>query len=103
MECYYDDDAYKISDEEAILTPARVRGYVLSSKKWAFLLIDEIREVAWNTHAFARLEMDLIKKNCLLSLVESHSAQRTLFDDIILDKGKGVVVLLHGAPGLVKP
>jgi hypothetical protein len=36
------------------------------------------------------------------SLVKIHSEKRLQFDDIIKGKGKGMVFLLHGEPGVGK-
>ncbi|KAL6718972.1 hypothetical protein ACLMJK_003207 [Lecanora helva] len=102
MKCYENTAEYQISDEQALLTPARVRGFSLTNKRWAFFLLDYISEIKWNHDAFSALELEPIAKRNVRCLVESHSAHDPVFDDIIVDKGKGLVMLLYGAPGTGK-
>ena len=102
MKCYDNEDSYEITEEQALLTPARVRGYSLTNKKWTFFLIEGLSEVRWNTDAFSNLEIDPTIKNYIRSLVESHSSEGNVFDDVITDKGKGLIMLLHGPPGTGK-
>ncbi|RDL38442.1 uncharacterized protein BP5553_02782 [Venustampulla echinocandica] len=42
------------------------------------------------------------QKDMILSLVNIHSDQRVAFDDVIKGKGKGMIFLLHGVPGVGK-
>lgn len=102
MKCYDNEDSYEITEEQALLAPARVRGYSLTNKRWTFFLIDRLSEVRWNTDAFSNLEIDPTIKSYIQSLVESHSSEDNDFDDIITDKGKGLIMLLHGPPGTGK-
>ena len=102
MRCHDNDDNYTISDKQALLTPARVRGFSLTKKTWAFFLLDHISEVKWNHDAFASLEIEPKTKRNLEALVKSHSSHDPIFDDIITDKGKGLIMLLYGAPGTGK-
>ncbi|KAL7789035.1 P-loop containing nucleoside triphosphate hydrolase protein [Trichoderma ceciliae] len=105
-------------DEQYILCPPRVLGYVLKDKQWAELQISFVREIpsndsenAWKT----RLQLaDGDKtKDLLLDLVRSHVSSATgqtaesrdmalEVDDIIPGKGKGLVILLYGPPGVGK-
>ena len=102
MKCYINDDDYEITEEQAMLTPARVRGFTLSNKRWAFFLVTGLTEIQWNNDAFAKLEIDPVMKTYIQALVESHSLTEEAFDDLIADKGKGLILLLHGPPGTGK-
>ena len=102
MKCYNNDDDYEITEEQALLAPARVRGFTLSNKTWAFFLVTGLTEITWNHDAFAKLEIDPVMKTYIQALVESHSLTETTFDDLIADKGKGLILLLHGPPGTGK-
>ena len=102
MKCYENEDSYKITEDQALLAPARVRGYSLTNKTWTFFLLDRLSEVRWNTDAFSSLEIDPTTKTYIRSLVESHSSEDNVFDDVITDKGKGLIMLLHGPPGTGK-
>lgn len=102
MKCYDNDDDYEITEEQALLAPARVRGFTLSNKRWAFFLVNGLTEIKWNHDAFAKLEIDPVMKTYIQALIESHSLTETAFDDLIADKGKGLILLLHGPPGTGK-
>ncbi len=102
MKCHNNDADYEITDEQALLTPARVRGFSLENKKWAFFLIEGLTEVKWNSDAFTKLEIDQTMKTYVKSLVMSHSSKDSGFDDLITNKGKGLIMLLHGPPGTGK-
>ncbi|EQB46725.1 hypothetical protein CGLO_14201 [Colletotrichum gloeosporioides Cg-14] len=103
--------------DQYMLCPPRVLGYVLGQKHWAQLQVDLIQNIppddpnsAWHS----RLHLaDENKKSLLHGLVRSHissaspkdNSQRsgTLeVDDIIPGKGKGLVILLDGPPGVGK-
>ena len=102
MKCYNNDDDYEITEEQALLAPARVRGFTLSNKRWAFFPVNGLAEIKWNHDAFAKLEIDPVMKTYIQALVGSHSLTETAFDDLIADKGKGLILLLHGPPGTGK-
>ncbi|KAK8074086.1 aaa family atpase [Apiospora phragmitis] len=100
-------------EEQYLLCPPRVLGYLLDSKQWAQLQVTLLKDIpledpsdAWSS----RLQLDDDDtKPLLLNLVKSHvsnskkQAQRGLeVDDIIPRKGKGLVVLLYGPPGVGK-
>jgi ATP-dependent Lon protease len=46
--------------------------------------------------------MDTKKRNLIHSLVKSHKNGSETFDDIVAGKGKGLVGLLSGSPGVGK-
>lgn len=101
-------------DEQYILCPPRVLGYVLQEKQWAQLRVDCVRGIprsdpsdAW----YSRLQLAdeggargrrSDTKELLLNLVKSHVTSNTTknseleVDDIIAGKGKGLVILLYG-------
>ena len=63
---------YDISPEQALLCPARVRGYSFEEKIWAFFLVDEVQEIKWHPNAFDSLELDDRMKSAILALVSAH-------------------------------
>lgn len=111
-------------DEQYMLCPPRVLGYVLKDKQWAQLQVTNLRPIpleddknAWNdrlrlsddsTGGFK--SKDLSTKQLLFDLVRSHisadpsntanpdaSEDKLLeVDDIVPGKGKGLVILLYG-------
>ncbi|KAM0258112.1 hypothetical protein ACHAQJ_004017 [Trichoderma viride] len=105
-------------EEQYILCPPRVLGYVLKDKQWAELQTSLVREIpsndpedAWKTRL--QLSDGDTTKDMLFDLVRSHvssaakqaaeSQEMALeVDDIIPGKGKGLVFLLYGPPGVGK-
>ncbi|KAK1991740.1 hypothetical protein LX36DRAFT_704521 [Colletotrichum falcatum] len=104
-------------NDQYLMCPPRVLGYALGQKYWAELQVNLVRDIppndpnsAWHS----RLHLaDENKKTLLHGLVRSHissssrreDSQRsgTLeVDDIIPGKGKGLVILLYGPPGVGK-
>jgi hypothetical protein len=101
MRCHANNDDYKMTDYEALLCPAHIRGFALTEKRWAFFLVDEVEDILWSEHAFQKLELDTLIKENIKALVESHSIGQQS-DGQISRKGKGLVVVLHGPPGTGK-
>ncbi|KAL6691496.1 hypothetical protein J3F84DRAFT_164259 [Trichoderma pleuroticola] len=116
------------SDEELVIMSYRVFGFVLRNRKWAKLdlsymtaihapevstvLADEqARNHSSNKKpktAFDRLVIEKEHRSMIVSLVAQHfrdkkssSGQQQQFD-IVKGKGKGLILLLHGAPGVGK-
>ncbi|KAH6842428.1 hypothetical protein B0I37DRAFT_197161 [Chaetomium sp. MPI-CAGE-AT-0009] len=100
-------DPEDIDDEEKILLPPYVYGFVLRSRKWAMFDIDLIRDVDY-TSGFEDLVLPAGHKETVRALVASHSRKTRLSAhgemtiDLVKGKGKGLVILLHGAPGVGK-
>jgi hypothetical protein len=66
-------------------------------------LVRHIRDVEWSHGAFDRVFIPDSHKSLLLAMIQGHNAQREdskLQNDIIDGKGKGLVILLHGPPGV---
>jgi hypothetical protein len=100
MKCYPNTEDYQLSDYQALLCPARVRGFALTEKQWGFFLVDNVRGIVWSESVFQRLELEPLVKKKVRALVEIHYSNN--FDDGIAGKGKGLVFLLHGPPGTGK-
>lgn len=96
---------------DLVLLPSRVFGYVLRDRKFAQLLVQNLRPVKKSGNAFTYLKIDPRHKDIIQSLVEDHF-QRKSSDreggidinsiDLIRGKGKGLIILLHGVPGVGK-
>ncbi|KAF2817426.1 P-loop containing nucleoside triphosphate hydrolase protein [Mytilinidion resinicola] len=59
-------------------------------------------EIDYDTRAFKSLVLAEGQKRMILSLVKVHSQNELQFDDLIKGKGKGIIFLLHGEPGVGK-
>jgi len=97
-----DEDDRTLSDEEALLTNARVRGYSFSVKKFLEFSVEMLAPIRWNSNCFDSLVLDPSVKKTMQALVSVHSQERDSFDDIVEGKGQGLVCVLHGPPGVGK-
>ncbi len=88
----------RLSDEDAILTNATVRGYSLDQKVFLEFYVDKLSPIAWNSGCFEKLVIDDEIKKILMALVSTHTNKRNAFDDIIIGKGKGLVCVLRKLP-----
>ncbi|KAK6342032.1 hypothetical protein TWF730_001513 [Orbilia blumenaviensis] len=92
----------ELTDEQKLLCNATIYGFTLDSKKWLQFFIEQIEEVVWNTDSFSKLVLPEETKELICGLVESHITDQSHFDDFVEGKGKGLISVLHGAPGLGK-
>ncbi|KAK8063334.1 hypothetical protein PG996_007986 [Apiospora saccharicola] len=126
------DDAnrtgYSVFDDELLIMSYRVFGFVLRHRHWAELDISHLtdlyahRRPVWgHPHnknstfegkkyktAFDNLVLEKKQKPMIQALVaqhlrdKEHRAGQTVQMDIVKGKGKGLILLLHGAPGVGK-
>ncbi|KAK3382165.1 P-loop containing nucleoside triphosphate hydrolase protein [Lasiosphaeria ovina] len=92
----------KLSDEDAMLTNATVRGYSFTVKRFLEFFVDELFPIEWNMTCFDDLVLDPAVKKTVRALVSTHAQKRDTFDDIVKGKGQGLVCVLHGPPGVGK-
>lgn len=65
------------------------------------LNVDQLGVVEWQKKAFDKLVLDPKSKELIKALVSVHVSTRKM-SDIIRGKGNGLIVLLHGTPGVGK-
>lgn len=93
----------ELSDEEIITCCCYIPGYSLELKLWGLFPVTDITEVAYNDKAFHGLVLQEQSKKLISSLLERQDYQQEDgFDDLIQGKGKGLIFLLHGPPGVGK-
>jgi hypothetical protein len=101
-------DPEDIEEEDKLLLPPHVLGFVLRSRKWARFNVDLIRPVSY-TSGFDALVLPDGHKETVRALVANHaripsipskSSQTEQSIDLVRGKGEGLVILLHGAPGI---
>ncbi|KAH6723045.1 P-loop containing nucleoside triphosphate hydrolase protein [Leptodontidium sp. MPI-SDFR-AT-0119] len=95
-------EEYDLSDEHFMICDYHVAGFALADKTWCWLEVDKISDVDFNVGAFEKLLLPQEQKDMIHSLVEVHTNNNLSFDDVIKGKGKGMVFLLHGVPGVGK-
>jgi len=97
------DNAHlRLSDDEAITCWPYVYGFSFTSKEWGILEVAKLKELSFDATAFEQLALPSDKKNMISSLVQTSSSNANEFDDFIKGKGKGIIFLLHGPPGVGK-
>src|SRR2546423_9599181 len=83
---------------DPVLCPSFVYGFSMQGKLWCRFFIDELEDVLWKPAPMNSLLLPDRQKRILNALVSSH-----MFPDETREeaeqKGKGLVVLLHGSPG----
>lgn len=92
----------KLSDYQYMLCTPILRGYSLNVKKWLSFYIDYVQPIKWNTEAFDNLVLPAAQKKLVLALSKTQAATANSFDDVIAGKGKGMILLLSGPPGVGK-
>jgi len=102
---------YKWKDDDLALLPKRVVGYVLRERRFSRLDVTGIQDNLQNKTTLDDIEMDEGHRSIIRSAILSHfKAQKhekelgvsTFNLDAIRGKGKGLTILLHGAPGVGK-
>ncbi|PWY95905.1 P-loop containing nucleoside triphosphate hydrolase protein [Aspergillus sclerotioniger CBS 115572] len=95
----------ELSGDNHLITTPVLRGYSLKDKKWLVFNVDKVKEIVWNSRAFDSLVLPSRReglKELILSFARAQSQSDNDFDDVIQGKGRGVIVLLSGPPGVGK-
>ncbi|KAE9380235.1 hypothetical protein N431DRAFT_477201 [Stipitochalara longipes BDJ] len=103
------DVAEELTDEELSLLSFKVYGFVLRTLRWATFNIDLVTKMIY-CDSLRDLVLPQGHKQFLLALVANHwvgqstgqDMIRSTDQDVIRGKGKGLVILLHGQPGVGK-
>lgn len=90
------------SNEAYMICDRTVPGFCFTNKEWYMFDVELIGNVHFNTKAFEALLLPPEQKNMIHSLVKIHENDGADFDDVIKGKGKGMIFLLHGVPGVGK-
>ena len=110
MRAFIESDS-ELTEEDFLVLPCWVYSYVLRSRKWVKLevsLVDDIKETG---SGFDSLVLPDGHKETLLALVKTHSRGKkseiglkaeSRQMDLVRGKGKGLIILLHGEPGVGK-
>lgn len=99
---------------DLVLTPTRVCGYAFKEKGFFMLDLRKLQPIIHQRGVFESLKIPKEYKEMVRSLVSSHFEKKkierlldersegSIDQDIIQGKGKGLVILLHGVPGVGK-
>jgi len=77
-------------------------GFCFGVKMWGGYAVDRLSDIKWSEDAFDLLILDPKQKELIRALIDKHNERSALFDDIVQDKGKGLIGLLCGSPGCGK-
>ncbi|EOO00934.1 putative aaa family protein [Phaeoacremonium minimum UCRPA7] len=91
----------RLTPYHQMLARSRTRGYSLTLKKWLDFFVETVGEIKWNNSAFEKLVLPEDQKELILAFSESQ-LEGSAFDDVISGKGKGIICLLSGPPGVGK-
>lgn len=108
------DDEEHLTLDHRVLLPPKVYGFVLRTRKWATFDINLITQPDY-VSGWPQLVIDEDTKNTVLALVDNHERpvpesnlsvrhnDHVLSSvDLVQGKGRGLIILLHGAPGVGK-
>lgn len=96
-----------LTEDQLILCVPWVKSFVLTEKKWYQLAVDSVKDITWND-SFSNLVLPHQEKDLLLAFAQSkldisaNDPTVEVFDDFVDGKGKGVIMLLSGSPGVGK-
>lgn len=97
--------------DEILLLPTRVFAYSLRDRKFFQIDIRRLKAIDQDHDPFGSLQINPEHKQTIESLLHTHFENKSLESlngpeipnqDLIRGKGRGIVVLLHGAPGVGK-
>lgn len=91
-----------LTNDQLLLCSASLKGYSLRNKKWLTFSVGSVLDIEFNESAFESLVLPQDHKQLILALVESQVQHKDSFDDVIQGKGKGMIMLLSGSPGVGK-
>lgn len=93
-----------LTEADYMLFPSYVNGYVLNDRVWARLHLDALKPNSWIGSKFDALQIPPQHKTYLKALVAmcDRRFSNRLSLDVIPGKGQGVIILLHGKPGVGK-
>ena len=96
-----------LTDDQCLLASPMVRGFSFTEKKFLEFFIEKLEPIDWNTKCFEQLVLPDSQKELVQALVAEHTQRTTEpgkagFDDIVKGKGRGLILVLHGPPGVGK-
>ena len=90
-----------LTAKELMLAVPHARGYSLKLKRWLILFVDQLSSIIFDQDAFDSLVLANGRKELVRCFVEQHRTGDD-FDDVISGKGRGLILLLAGPPGVGK-
>ena len=104
-------DAESLTPHQYVLCTNRVPGFYLQDRKWVQLNVSKLSEYTPKTEGFKQLVLPEGHKEIIEALIKTRKQpgrdtsnhRRIAYSaDLVKGKGKGLIILLHGAPGVGK-
>ncbi|KAK7064773.1 AAA family ATPase [Favolaschia claudopus] len=92
-----------LTEEETLLATNIIRGFSFTEKRWLQMFIENYSDIVWTEGSFDLLVLPETSKTLVRALVTSHlRTEQSKFDYVVKGKGRGLVAVLHGSPGVGK-
>jgi len=100
-------DREPLTDEQRLMATPMMLGFSFTEKMFLEFFVDALTPIEWNTSCFEQLVLPTSQKELVQALVAEHTQRQTHpggkgFDDIVKNKGLGLILVLHGPPGVGK-
>ncbi|KAF5251704.1 hypothetical protein FANTH_3314 [Fusarium anthophilum] len=95
------EDLEPLTDDMCLVATPWLKGFDLKTKEWAQFYVEDLTAVVWNDAAFNHLVLPGMEKQLAWEFVENKTLSNS-FDDFIQDKGRGIIILMFGPPGVGK-
>lgn len=92
-----------LTDKDYLVCAYWANGFSLTHKKWCQMVVEAMVDIQWNHEAFQKLVIDEDRRQLIYALVKAHRNDTTTFDDLIQNKGQGLVGLLSGSVCFLSP
>jgi hypothetical protein len=96
------EELHPLTEDELLMTNPWVKGFDLKSKSFCEISVSSISPMVWNDEAFEKLVLPGGEKELAWTFVENKSQSTSDFDDFVADKGRGLIILMFGNPGVGK-
>ena len=91
-----------LTEDQILMLPSILYGFSLGDKIWGGFAVSRLSNVEWDDTVWESLVLPATEKALIRTLVKSHSRNNNGFDDFVKEKGKGLVGLFTGSPGVGK-
>ncbi|CAH0046523.1 unnamed protein product [Clonostachys solani] len=93
----------RLTDEQCMLATPWVIGLDMNTKLWGRFRVDELESIDWNDESYENLILPEKEKELAWAFVKNKAlADSTKFEDFVKDKGRGIIILMFGPPGVGK-
>jgi len=91
-----------LTDDQKMMCTPLIRGYALKDKIWLNFFVNAVQDITFSEKAFESLVLPKNQKELILGFTSTQQSYRSQFDDVIEGKGRGIILLLCGPPGVGK-